>query len=86
MCTICRKFKKGSISVEEAREQLEEQLEFLNEDHVEDIELMLFEAEDTYEYITLRREERAEFEDEEFYEEDDFPEESEEYFQEEEDE
>ena len=51
MCSICRKFKKGSITVSEAREELDEQAEYLSEDHVEEIEEMLCEAEDTYDYI-----------------------------------
>ena len=32
MCTICRKFKKGSLSVAEAREELEDQIEYLSEE------------------------------------------------------
>ena len=55
MCQICRKFKKGSITVSEAREELEELSEFLNEDHIEEIEEMLFESEDTYDYIKERK-------------------------------
>ena len=38
MCSICKKFKKGSITTDEAREELEEQMEFLSEEHVEEIE------------------------------------------------
>jgi len=55
MCQICRKLKKGSITVIEAREELEELSEFLNEDHIEEIEEMLFESEDTYDYIKERK-------------------------------
>lgn len=55
MCQICKKFKKGSITVNEAREELEEHSQFLNEDHIEEIEEMLFEAEDTYDYIKERK-------------------------------
>ena len=51
MCQICRKLNKGSITVDEAREELEEQAEFLTEEHIEEIEELLFEAEDTYDYI-----------------------------------
>ena len=55
MCTICRKFKKGTLTIQEARAELEEQSEYLNEDHIEDIEEMLFEAEDAYDYINERK-------------------------------
>ena len=55
MCQICKKFKKGSITINEAREELEEHAQFLNEDHIEEIEEMLFEAEDTYDYIKERK-------------------------------
>ena len=55
MCQICKKFKKGSISASEAQEELEEHAQFLNEDHIEEIEEMLFEAEDTYDYIKERK-------------------------------
>ena len=37
MCIICRKFKKGTWEVSEAREQLEEQMEYLTEEHIEEI-------------------------------------------------
>jgi len=65
MCTICRKFKKGTLDVQEAREELEEQLEYLSEDHIEEIEEMLFRAEDTYEYMMERRRSRIELGEEE---------------------
>ena len=55
MCQICRKFKKGSITAKEAQEELEEHSQFLNEEHIEEIEEMLFEAEDTYDYIKERK-------------------------------
>jgi hypothetical protein len=55
MCQICRKLNKGSISVEEAREELEEQAEFLSEEHLEEIEELLCEAEDSYDYIQERK-------------------------------
>ena len=55
MCTICRKFKKGSLTVEEAREELEDQMEYLSEDHIEEIEELLFEEEDMQEYMQQRR-------------------------------
>lgn len=54
MCTICKKFKKGSIDVDEARELLEESMEFLSEEHIEEVEEMLFQAEDTYDYMMER--------------------------------
>lgn len=76
MCQICKKFKRGSISLSEAREELEEQAEFLTEDHIEDIEEMLSEAEDTYDYITERKKPVKDYEDiEESYdnEEDELP-------------
>jgi hypothetical protein len=59
MCQICRKFKKGSLTVDDAREELEEQAEYLSEDHVEEIEEMLFQAEDTYDYIQERKKQIA---------------------------
>ena len=64
MCSICKKFKKGSITTDEAREELEEQMEFLSEEHVEEIEQMLFEAEDTYIYMMERHREKLGLEDE----------------------
>lgn len=77
MCQICRKLNKGSITVEEAREELEEQAEFLSEDHIEEIEELLCEAEDAYDYI---REHKASllngetiYEDEELLGETDLP-------------
>ena len=65
MCLICKKFKKGSISVEDAREDLEEQMEYLSEEHIEEIEQMLFEAEDTYVYMMQRRRDQLGIDDEE---------------------
>lgn len=55
MCQICRKFKKGSITVSEAREELEEFSQFLNEEHIEELEEILFDSEDTYDYIKERK-------------------------------
>lgn len=55
MCQICRKFKKGSLTIAEAREELEEQAEYLSEEHIEEIEELLFVAEDTYDYIQERK-------------------------------
>jgi uncharacterized membrane-anchored protein YhcB (DUF1043 family) len=37
--------------VEEAREELDEQAEYLSEDHIEEIEELLCETEDSYDYI-----------------------------------
>jgi len=65
MCVICKKFKKGSISVEDAREELEEQMEYLSEEHIEEIEEMLFEAEDTYVYMMERHRDQLGLDDEE---------------------
>ena len=56
MCAICRKFKKGSLTTEGARRELEEQAEYLSEEHIEDIEEMLSESEeDVYDYINERQ-------------------------------
>ncbi len=75
MCTICKKFKRGSISLSEAREELDEQAEYLSEDHIEDIEEMLSEAEDAYDYISERKNGLSQIEEaEEYYEEDELPE------------
>lgn len=65
MCVICKKFKKSSISIDEAREELEEQMEYLSEEHIEEIEQMLFEAEDTYVYMMERRRDQLGLDDEE---------------------
>lgn len=76
MCQICRKLNKGSITVEEAREELEEQAEFLSEDHIEEIEELLCEAEDAYDYIREHKASligEAVFEDEELLGETDLP-------------
>lgn len=64
MCAICKKFKKGTIDVDEAREELEEQLEYLSEDHIEEIEHMLFQAEDTYDYMLERKRAKNAIDDE----------------------
>ena len=63
MCSICKKFKKGSITTDEVRDELEEQLEYLSEEHIEEIEEMIFQAEDTYEYMMERRREQLGLED-----------------------
>jgi len=73
MCQICKKFKRGSISVAEAREELEEQVEFLTEDHIEDIEELLSENEDTYDYITERKKAVDDYEDEKEFLEEELP-------------
>lgn len=73
MCNICKKFKRGSISIEDAREELDEQAEFLTEEHIEDIEELLSEAEDTYDYITERKKKVELDTDDEDYEDDDLP-------------
>ncbi len=85
MCTICKKLKKGTLTVEEAREELDEQAEYLSEDHIEEIEEMLLIEEDSQNYIKSQilideegepleeeyEEELEEYEDEEYsYEED----------------
>jgi CTP:phosphocholine cytidylyltransferase-like protein len=72
MCSICKKFKRGSISVEEAREELDEQAEFLTEEHIEDIEELLSEGEDAYDYITERKKAQLDIDDED-YEDDNLP-------------
>lgn len=55
MCTICKKFKKGTIDVEEAKDMLDEMVEYLSEEHIEEVEQMIFEAEDTFNYMNDRR-------------------------------
>lgn len=60
MCTICKKFKKGTVDVDEAKGLLDEMMDYLSEEHIEEIEQMIFEAEDTYDYMTQRRLEQAE--------------------------
>ena len=74
MCSICKKFKKGSISVDEAYEELDEQFEFLTEDHIEEIEELLSEGEDTYDYITERKKKVLDLDiDDQDYEDADLP-------------
>jgi hypothetical protein len=73
MCTICRKFKKGKIDVNEARDELEEQMEYLSEEHVEEIEEMLFREEDTLNYMHERRMQELEDEGVAFDEEGEYP-------------
>jgi hypothetical protein len=74
MCTICKKFKRGTISVDEALEELDEQAEYLTEDHIEDIEEMLSEAEDAYDYISERKGDYVSADDEEMaYDDNDLP-------------
>lgn len=67
MCSICKKFKKGSIDIEEAREELEEQMEYLSEEHIEEIEEMLFTAEDTYDYMMEQNLSKVDLGEEEDY-------------------
>jgi hypothetical protein len=55
MCTICRRFKKGTITAEEAREELEEQSDYLNEDHIEEVEDLINTEEDAYDYLFNRK-------------------------------
>jgi anaerobic ribonucleoside-triphosphate reductase len=93
MCSICRKFKKGSLTIDEAREELEEQADYLSEEHIEEIEEMLFIAEDTYDYIQERKKQLGEDEDldyedyeERYMEDDGLPDDSDNYDMEDEDE
>jgi len=67
MCVICKKFKKGTITADEARDELEEQMEYLSEEHIEEIEHMIFEAEDTYDYMMERKLTKADFGEEDDY-------------------
>ena len=80
MCVICKKFKKGTVDIDEAREMLEEASEYLTEEHIEE---MLYVAEDTMEYMNQRRLEQLEedgisYDEEESYEEE-LPDYSDEY-------
>lgn len=70
MCTICKKFKKGTIDADEARDLLEESLEFLSEEHIEEVEQMIFEAEDTYDYMMERHLDKLELDGGRGYEDD----------------
>lgn len=60
MCTICKKLKKGSIDVAEAKDMLEEMTEYLSEEHIEEVEQIIFETEDTYDYMMDRRRQQME--------------------------
>lgn len=80
MCTICRKFKKGSLTVSEAREELEEQIEYLSEEHIEEIEEMILQEEDMLDYMKHRHMEDAEYDEDSYeYDEGEAPDYSEEY-------
>lgn len=70
MCNICKKFKRGSITLEEAFDELDEQADYLTEDHIEDIEEMLSDGEDTYDYINERNNKSSIIDEDEDYEED----------------
>lgn len=75
MCNICKKFKRGSITREEALDELDEQADYLTEDHIEDIEEMLSDGEDAYDYISERKNNSSIIDEDEYYEddEDDLP-------------
>jgi hypothetical protein len=73
MCSICKKFKRGTISVDEAYEELDEQAEFLTEEHIEEIEELLSEKEDAYDYITERKKISNEYDIDDEDREDDLP-------------
>ena len=75
MCTICKKFKKGTIDADEARELLEEMMEYLSEEHIEEVEEIIFEAEDTYDYMMERHLDQLELNGEQYSDEDYAPEE-----------
>ena len=80
MCTICKKFKKGTLSVSEAREDLEEQIEYLSEEHIEEIEEMILQEEDMLDYMKHRHAEDAEYDESSYeYDEDEVPSYDEEY-------
>ena len=80
MCTICRKFKKGSLTVSEAREELEEQIEYLSEEHIEEVEEMILQEEDMLDYMKNRHMEDAEYDENSYeYDEDEAPSYDEEY-------
>lgn len=50
MCTICRALERNKITVQEAREKYEEMIDLIDEDHQEEIENTLAEAEEELMY------------------------------------
>lgn len=73
MCIICRKFKKGTINAEEAREELEEQYDYLNEEHIEEIEELINSEEDAYDYLYNRKDRTYKELQEDDHEDDELP-------------
>jgi UDP-N-acetylglucosamine transferase subunit ALG13 len=67
MCTICRSLERNKITVQEAREKYEEMIDLIDEDHQEEIENTLAEAEEELMYWK----DSKKFLSEDFYEEDD---------------
>jgi hypothetical protein len=67
MCTICRSLQRNKISVEEAREKYEEMLDLIDEDHQEEIESIIAEAEEELMYWS----DSKKLLNENYYEEDD---------------
>lgn len=75
MCMICKGLEKGKFSPEDAREKLEEfvDLELLDEDHQEEVESLISEAEEEEFYWASAQRDVRKYED---YDEDEFLDES----------
>ena len=67
MCTICRSLQRNKISIQEAREKYEEMMDLIDEDHQEEIENVLAEAEEELMYWK----DSTKFLNENYYEQDD---------------
>jgi len=65
MCMICKGLEKGKFSPEEAREKLEEfvDLELLDEDHQEEVESLIAEAEEEEFYWASAKKDVRKYED-----------------------
>ena len=67
MCMICKGLERGKFTPEEARDKLEEfvDLDLLDEDHQEEVESLISEAEeDDYYWSTAKKDARRNLEDE----------------------
>jgi hypothetical protein len=76
MCVICKGLKKGSLTIEDARDKYEEfvDLDLINEDHMEIVETLLAEKEEEENYWSSAKKDylrgREDYEDVEESEED----------------
>jgi hypothetical protein len=79
MCMICKGLEKGKFSPEDAREKLEEfvDLDLLDEDHQEEVESLIAEAEEEEFYWASAKKDVRKYEDyddEDYVDEEDYQE------------